>query len=169
MCASRGAALKLGGDHRRCRACLRVGAAATVLGQAFGDHQTSLGRGLWAQGKEIAPLFRYALRVSRELLIESLGVCGVLAVERLFVHRSRCRCRAFEGGPPSAVGANSKLVTFWSVGSPILASGAACFDSSYDVPCGLRLRLVLIFRKGEREPQARSGPDKNRSPTDGAP
>ena len=89
---------QVGGDHRRCRACLRVGAAATVLGQAFGDDQTGLGRGLWAQGKEIPPLSRYALRVSRELFIQGLGVGGVLAVERLFVHRFRCSRGAFLEG-----------------------------------------------------------------------
>ena len=86
---------QVGGDHRRWGACLRVGAAATVLGQAFGDDQTGLGRGLWAQGKEIPPLSRYALRVSRELFIQGLDVGGVLAVERLFVHRFRCSRGAF--------------------------------------------------------------------------
>ena len=89
---------QVSGDHRRCRACLRVGAAATVLGQAFGDNQTGLGRGLWAQGKKIPPLFRHALRVSRELFVEGLCVGGVLAVERLFVHRSRCSRGAFLEG-----------------------------------------------------------------------
>ena len=75
-------------------------AFATIFGQAFGDDQAGLDRGLWTQGEELPPLFRYALRVTRKLLIEGLRVAGVLAVERLFVHRSRRLRRAFRARAP---------------------------------------------------------------------
>ena len=85
-------------DPLRSGPCIRLYSFAIVLCQALGDDQTGIGRGLRAQFEELTPHLRYTLGVTRELLVESLGVGGVLAVERLFVHRSRCLLRRSSDG-----------------------------------------------------------------------